>query len=236
MKSFEEAADRYDSFAFIQRKMAEWLADWLPPERKGTALEIAAGTGLFTRHLLPWSGELLATDASPGMVAQGTARFPRAQWSVAEARELPDVSVDWIFSSSFLQWADHPVTLLDHWKSRLGPKGRILAGFFVAPTLAELDRVLPGAAPLQWRSPEDWGEFISQAGLRLIRSEASERVFLFPSALELLRTLHGIGAAPARRSSAPVLRQALRDYDARFAEKNGVRSTWTFYKFEAGAT
>lgn len=235
MKSFDQAAQSYESFGFIQREMAAWLAKWRPFPGEGMAVEAGAGTGFFTRHLLPWNGRIIATDASPSMVAQGAARWPQLEWRTARAEELPDVAANWIFSSSFLQWTNHPVALLRHWKSRLNSNGRILAGLFVAPTLAELDQVLPETTPLHWRSPAKWSASFRKADLTIVREEAEERVFCFRSGLELLRTLHGVGAAPERRISAAGLRKAIRDYDRRFQSEGGVTSTWTFYRIEAAA-
>lgn len=233
MTSFDQAAASYESFAFIQREMAEWLAEWLPPARTGTALEVGAGTGLFTHHLQPWNGHFLATDASPAMVAQGKARFPQVAWQTALAEALPPRAADWIFSASFLQWAEAPTRLLRHWKTRLTPEGHILAGLFAAPTLFELGEVLPETAPLQWRTPAEWDTLIQTAGLQIIRRESSQRTFTFPSLLQLLQTLHGIGAAPLRRTSPAALRRTIKEYDQRFSHPEGVRSTWTFHRFEA---
>lgn len=233
MKSFDQAARGYESFGFIQREMAQWLAEWLPARREGNAIEVAAGTGFFTEHLLPWQGSLLATDASAAMVARGCANLPQAQWSIANANHLPDLPADWIFSSSFLQWADDPVDLIRHWKCRIVPGGRVLAGLFAAPTLCELTELLPDSAPLKWRTSREWEGSVTAAGLRLIRSTTLHRTFTFPSARDLLRTLHGVGATPVRRCSGPALRKILKDYDARFTHPKGVRSTWTFHRFEA---
>jgi malonyl-CoA O-methyltransferase len=235
MKSFDRAAPTYESFGFIQREMASWLAEWLPTVRTGTALEVGAGTGLFTRHLRPWNGRCLATDASPAMVAQGAALSPPVEWKVALAEELPPLAADWIFSASFLQWAEAPTRLMAHWKTHLTPQGHILAGLFTAPTLLELAEVLPETAPLTWRTPAEWNRLVRAAGLQIVRRESSQRTFSFPSLLQLLRSLHGVGAAPMRRTSAAVLRKAIKEYDHRFPHPNGVRSTWTFHRFEARA-
>jgi len=233
MRSFGRAAEHYESFAFVQRSMAAWLAQWVPEERAGTAIEAGAGTGLFTRCLLPWNGRLLATDSSPEMVARGRENLPDIEWLVTDAAALPDISAQWIFSSSFLQWASDPVSLFQHWREKLRPGGRILAGLFASPTLPELSAVLPGRSPLTWRAPEEWEEAIAAAGFDLVRSDWEARVFTFSSALDFVRTLHRVGAAPRARTPAGMLRAALRDYDRRFAAPGGVRSTWTFLRFEA---
>jgi malonyl-CoA O-methyltransferase len=234
MDSFDRAARTYNTHAWVQRDLAQWLAEWLPSARKGLALEVASGTGLFTQKLLPWAGRLIATDASPAMVRQGAAASPEAEWRVAAADDLPAVPADWIFSSSFLQWAQDPDQLLTHWRSRLAPGGRILAGCFVAPTLAELQEVLPDASPLCWRTASEWEDTILHAGLTLIRAEQQTRTYRFSSSLDLFRSLHGVGAAPSRKLAGAALRAVARRYDERFGSKDGVPSTWTLFRFEAG--
>jgi len=236
MKSFDAAAKSYERHSLVQQAMADWLAEWLPTARNGIALEIAAGTGLFTRHLLPWNGNLIATDAAPRMVSEGKRQHPEAEWKVTYAENLPEIAADWIFSSSFLQWAENPTALLKHWKNRLKPDGKLLLGFFAAPTLPELEAVLPETAPLQWRPPDEWEYIFRTAGFHTERIESETRIFSLPSALNLLRTLHGIGAAPFRQTSPGKLRRALTEYDQRFSNKNGtIRSTWTFVRIESRA-
>jgi malonyl-CoA O-methyltransferase len=233
VNSFDRAAPDYDRFACVQRELADWLAEWLPEERKGVALEMAAGTGLFTKHLLPWDGRLIATDASPAMVEMGTANYPHAEWRIARAEDPPDVSADWIFSSSYLQWAQEPALVARRWRARLAAGGRVLAGFFVTPTLPEIAAVLPDFAPLHWRPPAEWEMVFAEAGLGVQRSEATTRTIAFPSALALFRHLHGTGAAPVRRANPSALRRAFKEYDLRYPCPGGVRSTWTFFRMEA---
>jgi SAM-dependent methyltransferase len=50
------------------------LAAWLAAGRPRDVLELACGTGLFTRHLAPSVGHLTAVDASPEVLAINRAR------------------------------------------------------------------------------------------------------------------------------------------------------------------
>src|SRR5438477_6199228 len=74
-------AGRYDRGAEWN---AEWFADvaiveasliaFLDAARPQHVLEVACGTGLFTRHLAPRSGHVTAVDASPEVIACNRAR------------------------------------------------------------------------------------------------------------------------------------------------------------------
>jgi malonyl-CoA O-methyltransferase len=231
--SFSRAAPDYRIHAEVQSALADWLAEWLPDPRSGRALELGAGPGLFTERLLPWTGEVLATDLSAAMCAAGRARLPDVAWAQAAAERPPRGPWDWIFASSMLQWVDDPVAVFCGWRDALAPGGRVLAGLFVAGSLPEWQSVAGAGAPLRWRAPEAWRMFLSEARLDLRRDEARVRGFTHPSARSFLRSVHGVGAAPSRRTSPAVLRRLLRDYERRHAVPGGVRSTWTFYRFEA---
>ena len=53
------------------------LIAWLEARRPDSALELACGTGLFTRHLAPRVARLTAVDASPEVLAINRARVAR---------------------------------------------------------------------------------------------------------------------------------------------------------------
>lgn len=231
--SFDAAADRYRQHARVQRAMAAWLAEWLPAHRSGRALEIGAGSGLFTERLMPWGGLLLATDLSPAMCAAGRTAVPSATWTVMSADALEGSGWQWMFSSSMLQWVKQPERVLARWRERLAPGGRILAGLYIADTLPEMRIATGWEGPVQWRSIESWRETLAVAGLSLVRDTADRRVVPYASALEFWRSLHAVGAAPTCRMPAGRLRRWLREYDDRFRLGDGVFATWTFYRFEA---
>ena len=227
-ESFGRAAAGYEAYAPVQAAMVDWLAEWLPEERTGRALEVGAGTGLFTARARPWAGAYLASDASAAMVAHGRERVPEVEWRELRAEQVADGAWAWIFSSSMLQWAEDPRALLRAWRGALAPGGRVLAGFYVADTLPELRDLLDDGGPLAWRTQWAWRDAFRAAGLRLRRDEVSRRKFTYGSARELLRTLHGVGAAPHRLVPPARLLAWLR------AQGDGaMEATWTFYRCEA---
>lgn len=229
---FDRAARTYLANAKVQVALARWLAQWLPEERAARALEIGAGPGVFTQFLLPWSGDLTATDASPAMCAAGKAELPEVRWRRMAAETPIGGPWDWIFSSSMLQWAADPAAVFDAWRAQLTTEGRILAGLFLSGSLRELGE-LAGGEPLQWRSAKQWRSLLKASGLVLLRDESERRVFTYPSAHALLRSLHSAGAAPTRHMPAGRLRRLLRDYETRHSAASGVEATWVFYRFEA---
>lgn len=231
--SFGRAARTYDGHAVVQEALAGWVADWLPAERTGRALELGAGPGVFTRRLLPWRGVLTATDMAEAMCQRARAALPDVTWRVMRAEEPEGEAHDWMFSSSMLQWVENPRAVFTAWRRALRPGGRVLAGLFAEGSLPELRALTRGWTPLTWRLPDEWAESLALGGLRLVRAEAEERVFYHRSALHLLRSLHGVGAAPFHQFTPGRLRRLLREYDAQHSDARGVRSTWVFHRFEA---
>jgi len=230
---FSRAADTYAGHARVQTAAAAWLAEWLPPDRAGRALEVGAGPGIFTRHLLPWSGRLLVTDASAAMCEKGRAAWPQVEWMPMLA-QVPEAGPwDWIFTSSMLQWVDDPVAVFSAWRETLAPGGKITGVLFAEDSLPELRALMDGWSPVTWRTPEQWWSSLERGGLRVTRMESRRNEFRYASAKEFLRSLHGVGATPVRRLSVGALRRLLRDYGATYGSADGVTATWTFCRFEA---
>lgn len=81
------------------------LADVLAHRHPATLLELACGTGLFTRHLAPRVDTLTAVDASPEVIAINRARVAAANVSYVEADLFefePTVRYDCVFMSFWL--------------------------------------------------------------------------------------------------------------------------------------
>lgn len=229
--SFDRVARTYAAHAAAQEALADWVAAWLPRRRTGRALEVGAGPGIFTRRLLPWNGEVLATDASRAMCAAGRAALPEVAWRTMTAeRPLPG-PWDWIFSSSMLQWAESPALVFAAWRARLAPGGRVLAGLFVRGTLEEW-YALSGEPPLRWRTAAEWRALVEDSGIRIVRDDEAVRTFHHASAAALLRSLHGAGTAPRRRIPPGRLRALLAEYERLHRTGRGVPARWRFYRFE----
>lgn len=98
-------ADDYDR---VRPGPPDEALDWLVPPDCEIAVDIAAGTGLFTRALRRRVGQVIAVEPDDRMRAVLAARSPgvRALAGRGEAIPVPDASADGVFVSSAWHWLD----------------------------------------------------------------------------------------------------------------------------------
>jgi len=116
------------------------------PRNAQRVLEIAAGTGRVTRHLLvalPAEGELVATDLNEPMIAEGRVRLPddpRLRWQTADAQAIPfgDRAFDVVVCQFGLMFVPDKVLALREMHRVLRPGGTLL--------LSTWDEVAPNPA------------------------------------------------------------------------------------------
>ena len=104
-QSFGRVAAEYDR---LRPSPAPEALDWLVPDPSELAVDLAAGTGLFTRSLAPRVGEVIAIEPDPRMreiFARKTPGIPIRDGR-GEAIPLPDASVDLVTVSSAWHWLD----------------------------------------------------------------------------------------------------------------------------------
>jgi SAM-dependent methyltransferase len=93
----------HDETAAVERALDAWLVRRNP----GNVLELACGTGLFTRRLAPRVASVTAVDASPEVLAINRARVAaanvtRVEADVFEWRSPPGMRYDLVFFSFWL--------------------------------------------------------------------------------------------------------------------------------------
>ncbi|WP_216901674.1 class I SAM-dependent methyltransferase [Nocardia alni] len=110
--SFGSIAQDYDR---LRPGPPAQAVEWLIPAGCGTALDLAAGTGLFTRALAERVPEVIAVEPDDRMRAVLAERSPgvRALAGRAEQIPLPDASVDAVFVSAAWHWFDHKVAIAE---------------------------------------------------------------------------------------------------------------------------
>ncbi len=103
------------------------------PAGAGRVLEIAAGTGRLTKHLvaaLPGTGELVVTDLYEPMLDEAKRRVtdPRVRWNAADMLALPFEagSFDAVFCQFGLMFAPDKLRALREMKRVLAPAGTLI--------------------------------------------------------------------------------------------------------------
>jgi len=149
--SFDQAADRYDEVAVLQREVANRLLERLDlvKLRPRRVLDLGAGTGWCTRALAGRypKAKVVALDLAPAMLRRARDRF--SVWSrrfgghgfvCGDAERLPfaDASFDLVFSSLTLQWCTDPDGTFAQLRRILRPGGLLMFTTLGPDTLREL--------------------------------------------------------------------------------------------------
>jgi SAM-dependent methyltransferase len=104
-QSFGAIAEDYDR---LRPTAPPAALDWLVPAGCKVAVDLAAGTGLFTRALLGRAERVIAVEPDDRMRAVLAASSPEVEAlaGTGEAIPLPDASIDALFVSSAWHWLD----------------------------------------------------------------------------------------------------------------------------------
>ncbi|MFH7594539.1 class I SAM-dependent methyltransferase [Streptomyces racemochromogenes] len=143
----------------VFRPFAEDLATRAAALRPRRVLELAAGTGVLTSHLIARapSAEVTATDLNEAMVALGSARVPGAVWRQADAQRLPfpDGGFDLVVCQFGVMFFPDHVAAFGEVRRVLAPGGRFLFNTwgplgthaFETALQAGLERAFPADPP-----------------------------------------------------------------------------------------
>ena len=104
--SFGAIAEEYDG---LRPQAPQHAVDWLVPPGCGVAVDVGAGTGLFTRRLADRAAQVIAVEPDARMRKVLTARSPdvRVIEGRGESIPLPDAAADAVFVSTAWHWMDH---------------------------------------------------------------------------------------------------------------------------------
>lgn len=220
-RAFDRAAASYDAHAVLQREVCERLLarlDFvtLQPRR---VLDVGAGTGYGSAALRARypQAELYALDIAPAMLAQARARLPQAGWAqralatlgaggaathlcCADMARLPIAanSMDLVWSSLALQWADDLEATLRGFHRVLAPGGLLIFSSFGPDTLKELRAAFAAIddAPHVNRFVDlhDVGDALIHAGFAGPVMEMDMLTLTYADLKALMADLKGIGA------------------------------------------
>src|ERR1700722_1515193 len=104
--SFGSIAEDYDG---LRPQAPQEAVGWLVPPGCEVAVDVGAGTGLFTRTLVDKAEQVIAVEPDARMRKVLAERSPgvRALEGRGESIPLPDAGADAVFISSAWHWMDH---------------------------------------------------------------------------------------------------------------------------------
>ena len=221
-RAFDRAATGYDAHAVLQREVCDRLLERLDfmkvtPQH---IMDLGAGTGYGLQHLqarFP-SSNLLGLDLAPAMLRHARAKLPAPSWHQRIAARLTSAtsasvafvcadmerlpfkpnSLDVIWSSLTLQWAnDLEGTLRDCHRS-LAPGGLMLFATFGPDTLKELRAAFASIDSTphvnRFADLHDIGDMLVNTGFANPVMEMEILTLTYPDLKALMIDLKGIGA------------------------------------------
>ena len=201
-KSFGDAADSYDEFAKIQHRVAAQLLSQCPIDQKQHVLDLGCGTG----YCLPVleqrypKARITGADLSQGMLDFAHASFPKFQYEIADAENLPFApeSFDLIFSNFAVQWCDDFSMVLKQAYKTLKPGGHLLLSTLADGTLAELKKSWASVDDLQhvneFESADNLEKYIDDSGFEVENISCHTELYFYDDIRGLTDSLKRIGA------------------------------------------
>lgn len=217
-QQFGRTADRYvTSPTHARGPDLALLVEWLDPEPDWHCLDIATGGGHVAKALAPCVARVVASDLTPAMLDAARRHLRDAgchnvDFVIADAENLPFLEAT--FDAVTCRIAPHhfpnPDRFVEESARVLKPGGKFLLIDNVAPEDAECAAFLNALEklrdPSHVRCPSvrEWEEWLSGAGLRLVRSRTRrKRAEFMPWVRRMATSDHHAAEVVAFVRSAP---------------------------------
>ncbi len=241
--SFSSAATSYDHLAELQRRVGRELLKRFPLERwDGVLLDLGCGTGFLTRLLNETAGgrHLIALDLALPMLKTSRTKYPAmgVQYLCGDAEQLPfaEHSICQIYSNLALQWVHDLAATFAGFKRVLKPGGRLIFATFGPMTLCELKEAWATVDRYthvnDFYSAAEIEGFLSEAGFNDVGAETVIYRCAYPTVLDLMRELKGIGAHNVNhgRNPNPTTKAQLQGMTARYQEQMAGQAILASYE------
>ena len=203
--AFDNAALEYDGVVSLQKKIGHELLGFLLPGRQmpSMILDVGCGTGFCIAELAKRdvNVQFIGLDIAVGMLRQAYRRVGTVADFVcadAEALPLPDNSVDLIISNLVLQWCPNLEGVFSGFQRILKPGGVLLFSSFGDRTLNELRDAWSQVDAFSHVNYFQKSEYLKKrmVDAGLVESVVDSKMYgiQYPSVLDLMRELKGIGA------------------------------------------
>lgn len=234
---FSDAALNYDSFAAHQKLVASELLNIVKTLKPERLLELGCGTGILStglNELFPKAFKVFS-DGAPAMVDVCRNKIPATDLvshKVLDFEEIPHQDkFDLIVSSCALQWLSNPLSFMKRHSSLLEPHGMVVHAIPVEGMLGELEQSVRETGgnwnSLSYISGDSWDNMFNESGFSVNSSFSKDFTVIYPSPVEALKAVRGIGASLSGHSGAtPIsvgsLRKTLNYYGSRFGFDSGA--------------
>jgi malonyl-CoA O-methyltransferase len=205
-KKFSNAAERYDSLAFVQNAVRKEFHERFKIKNGSSVLDVGCGTGALLRGIAPLnlSGLNIGVDPAAGMIERARQDSTHGIFLEADACRLPfrKETFDIVVSSSSYQWVMDLNKAFASVRNVLKPWGAFKMALFGRGTLKELLWSLDAASAGDVVSSQirrlptvkDVWHALDWAKLRDIRVHCEERVVVFEDLRAVMTWLKGVGA------------------------------------------
>ena len=184
-----QAALYVDSFSHATGESLAAIREYAARGRYRRAVDVGAGTGFTAFAVAPVSGQVVATDVTPEMLAEAR-RLGEAQgmanvrYALGAAEHLPFAggSLDLLTCRTAAHHFQDVLGAIGEWRRVLRPGGTLLLSDSVAPEDRELSRWMNDIEVRRdpshtWNmAPSDWRRVLSEHGFR-ITDETMTKVY-----------------------------------------------------------
>lgn len=201
-QQFSRAANTYNSVADVQLDIAFDALAYLPSHYK-RGLDIGCGTGRISQRLSDRCDRLVAMDLAFGMLAYAQQNNeipdPSICWLQGDADSLPlaSGSVDMLFSSMVLQWAENQHLVMSEISRVMAPEAKAILAIMCDGSFTQLNDSWSSIDSHRhvndFATAESWSDAAKKQGLQVNMRE-KQYITWHHDIKKLLSSIKSIGA------------------------------------------